>query len=58
MSFSLNPQPVIDDFEKGTACLEDHFLALKKLQEKDYEIRVRIDPIIPVGRWKLTIPNY
>lgn len=52
MSFSLNPQPVINDFEKGTASLEDRLRALKKLQQKRYEIRIRIDPIIPVENWQ------
>jgi spore photoproduct lyase len=53
MSYSLNPQPIIEQFEKGTASLESRLEAAKKLQEMGYEVRLRIDPIIPVKDWPI-----
>jgi spore photoproduct lyase len=53
MSHSLNPQPVIERFEKGTASLEHRLEAAKILQEIGYEVRLRIDPIIPVDNWPI-----
>jgi len=50
-SFSLNPQYVINNFEIGTAPLDCRLEAAQKLQEKGYEVRFRIDPIIPVEKW-------
>jgi spore photoproduct lyase len=51
MSHSLNPQSIIEQFEKGAASLEDRLKAARKLQEVGYEVRLRIDPIIPVENW-------
>ncbi len=53
MSHSLNPQLIIERFEKGTASLENRLEAAKKLQETGYEVRLRIDPIIPVKDWSI-----
>jgi spore photoproduct lyase len=53
MSYSLNPQPIIERFEKGTASLEHRLEAARRLQEKGYEVRFRIDPIIPVEGWPM-----
>jgi len=51
VSFSLNPKNIIEHFEIGTAPLEARLKAAERLQEKGYEIRLRIDPIIPVKKW-------
>jgi spore photoproduct lyase len=51
MSYSINPQPIIEQFERGAASLENRLKAARKLQEAGYEIRLRIDPIIPVENW-------
>lgn len=52
-SFSLNPPFVIATYEKKTAPLESRLQALKNLQKKGYEIRIRIDPIISVKNWEI-----
>jgi len=52
VSFSLNPGEVIENFEKGTAPLHSRLEAMKSLQEKGYQIRIRIDPMIPINGWK------
>ncbi|MEM3828367.1 MAG: hypothetical protein QXP36_04010 [Conexivisphaerales archaeon] len=53
MSHSLNPKPIIERFEKGTASLEDRLEAARNLQEAGYEVRLRIDPIIPIEDWPI-----
>ncbi len=53
MSHSLNPRLIIERFEKGTAPLDHRLEAAKKLQEAGYEVRLRIDPIIPVKDWPI-----
>ena len=51
-SFSINPSRVAELFEKGAAKVEDRLEATRKLQEYGYEIRLRIDPIIPISTWR------
>jgi len=53
VSFSLNPQKIVEKFEKGTACLEDRLEGMRILQEEGYKVRVRIDPMIPVKNWEI-----
>ncbi|MFA6185963.1 MAG: spore photoproduct lyase family protein [Phycisphaerae bacterium] len=52
VSWSLNPQIVIDNFEFGTASLDERLAAAKKCQELGYRIRFRIDPGILCDDWK------
>lgn len=51
VSFSLNPEAVVEKFEKGTACLKDRLEAMRILQEEGYNVRIRIDPMIPIENW-------
>ena len=51
-SFSINPSKVAELFEKGAAKVESRLEAARKLQEHGYEIRLRIDPIIPLSGWR------
>lgn len=51
-SFSINPQKVVELFEGGTAPLESRLEAARRLQNLGYEIRLRIDPIIPIWDWE------
>lgn len=51
-SFSINPGKVAELFEKGAAKVESRLEAARKLQEYGYEIRLRIDPIIPISTWR------
>ena len=53
ISFSVNPQVIVDKFEKGTASSGDRINAAKKAQEMGFEVRIRIDPMIPVEGWVL-----
>ena len=52
VSFSLNPEEVINNFEKGTAPLNARLEAIKALEKRGYRIRIRIDPMIPIDGWK------
>lgn len=44
VSWSLNPQNVIDEYEFGTASLDERINAAKLCQQHGYRIRFRIDP--------------
>lgn len=58
MTFSLNPEPIADLWEgkwndglRITPRIEERLAASAKAQEMGYEIRWRIDPILPVDKW-------
>jgi len=51
VSFSINPLPVARKYEKGTAAPLDRIMAAKKSEEMEFEVRIRIDPIIPIEGW-------
>ena len=53
VSFSVNPQVIVDKFEKGTAPSSDRIDAAKRAQEMGFEVRIRIDPMIPIEGWVL-----
>jgi len=50
VSFSLNAIPVADRWEKAPPVLK-RIKAAKKLCDAGYEVRVRIDPMVPVQDW-------
>jgi spore photoproduct lyase len=52
VSWSLNPQIIIDKYEIGTASLEERINAAKQCQKHGYRIRFRIDPGIIYDNWK------
>jgi spore photoproduct lyase len=52
VSFSVNPQKVVEKFERRTACLKDRLEAMRMIQKKGYKIRIRIDPMIPIENWE------
>ncbi|MCE5340543.1 MAG: hypothetical protein LLF92_05370 [Planctomycetaceae bacterium] len=52
VSWSLNPQTIIDNYELGTADLEERINAAKQCQQHGYRIRFRIDPGILCDNWK------
>jgi len=52
MSFTLNAFPVAERWEKATPPVEKRIEAAKKLADKGYEVRIRIDPMIPIENWK------
>ncbi len=53
VSFSINPQVVVDKYEKRTASSSDRIEAARITQEMGFEVRIRIDPMIPIEGWVL-----
>ncbi|MFW6126217.1 MAG: radical SAM protein [Chloroflexota bacterium] len=52
VSFSLNAEAVAERFEKGAPSVAERIEAGRKLAEARYEVRVRIDPMVPVEGWQ------
>jgi spore photoproduct lyase len=52
VSWSLNPQQIISQYELGTADLDERINAAKRCQEHGYRIRFRIDPGILCANWQ------
>lgn len=52
VSWSLNPQTIIDKYEIGTASFDERINAAKQCQKHSYRIRFRIDPGIIYDNWK------
>jgi len=52
VSWSLNPQYIINTYEPGTATLDERINAARKCQQHGYRIRFRIDPVIIYADWK------
>jgi spore photoproduct lyase len=52
VSFSLNAIPVAEKWEKGAPKVLDRIEAAKKLSNENYEIRIRIDPMVPIENWQ------
>ncbi len=51
VSFSLNAIPVCEKWEKAPHVLK-RIEAAKELSEAGYEVRIRIDPMVPVENWR------
>jgi len=52
VSFSLNAMPVAEKWEKGAPGIVNRIEAAKKLSRENYEIRIRIDPMVPIENWE------
>jgi len=52
VSFSLNAKPVAEKWEKRAPSVERRIEAAKKLSEAGYEVRIRIDPMVPIEKWR------
>jgi len=52
VSFSLNAIPVAERWEKGAPKVLNRIEAARNLSKKNYEIRIRIDPMVPVEGWQ------
>lgn len=52
LSWSLNPQEVIDKEEKGAASLEDRLQGAARCQEKGYFLGFHFDPLIYFPGWE------
>ncbi len=53
ISFSLNPQIVIDSDEKDTASLIERLTAAKKTQEAGYKSAFHFDPLVLIDNYKI-----
>ncbi len=51
VSFSLNARCVARRFEKRAPSVDRRIAAAKQLADAGYEVRVRIDPMVPVRHW-------
>ena len=51
ISFSLNAIPVAEKWEKAPSVLE-RIEAAKKVYQAGYEVRIRIDPMVPIEGWQ------
>ena len=52
ISWSINPQAIIESEEKGTASLEERLSAAEKCLKHGYQIAFHIDPMIWTSEWK------
>ncbi len=52
VSFSLNADKVAKTFEKGAPPVVERLRAASELSQAGYEVRVRIDPMVPVPTWR------
>jgi spore photoproduct lyase len=52
ISFSLNACSVAERFEKGAPPVKKRIEAASKLAEEGYEVRLRIDPMVPIPNWE------
>ncbi len=52
VSFSLNADVVAGRWENGAPSVDRRIEAGRKLSEAGYEVRVRIDPMVPVSDWE------
>lgn len=57
ISFSVNTDTVHQQLEHRTASPEARLVAARRLQERGYEIRLRIDPVIWYSTWERDYPE-
>lgn len=51
MSFSLNAIPVADKWEKAPKVMK-RLQSAQKLYEEGFQLRLRIDPMVPIDKWE------
>jgi spore photoproduct lyase len=52
VSWSINPQKIIEQIEPGTANLEERLIAAKKVQDAGYKLAFHLDPMIYYDNWE------
>jgi len=57
VSFSLNADEVAQRWERGAPSVNRRIEAGRKLSQAGYEVRIRIDPIVPVPDWRTHYTN-
>ncbi|MCX5994658.1 MAG: hypothetical protein NTV59_01465 [Chloroflexi bacterium] len=53
ISFSMNADEVARRFEKGAPPVMERIEAAGRLSKAGYEVRIRIDPMVPVQNWRV-----
>ncbi len=57
ISFSLNAAEVSQRWETGAPSVDRRIEAGRKLTKAGYEVRIRIDPIVPIPNWETKYTN-
>ncbi|MGD0658969.1 MAG: spore photoproduct lyase family protein [Syntrophorhabdales bacterium] len=52
VAWSMNAPAVSRQFEKGAPSFQRRLEAARKVQEAGYDVRIRLDPIVPVDGWQ------
>lgn len=52
ISFSLNADAVAKRWERGAPSVAQRVEAARKVKEAGYEVRIRIDPMVPIYNWR------
>lgn len=52
VSFSVNARGVAERFERGAPAPESRIDTAKKLKDAGWQVRIRLDPMIPVEGWE------
>src|SRR5438309_6288266 len=52
VAWSMNPQPVIDLDERGTASFDDRLVAARRCQDAGYRLGFHFDPMIEYAGWE------
>ena len=58
IAYSVNPEPLIKEYEHKTPSLAKRIEALNKLTQKGWKIGLRIDPILPIENDKIVYQNF
>jgi len=65
VTFSLNPEAVADTWEgkyadglRMTPPIDARLAAMKRAQDLGFEVRARIDPILPIGGWQALYDDF
>lgn len=51
-SFTLNANSVATRWERGAPSIKRRIKAARKLEKYGYQVRIRIDPLVPIDDWK------
>jgi spore photoproduct lyase len=57
VSYSLNAEEVAQRWEKGAPAVSRRINAAKDLIKAGYQVRVRIDPMVPIANWETQYKN-
>ena len=52
LSWSINADPVAKRWERGAPPVEERLKVAQSVMEAGYEVRLRIDPIVPIPDWE------